>query len=285
MRLAYAVWSRATRRERRCPPPRRSGSLPLRCALRCVLWCMLWCTVSSAAGIGPGLVPGWGGRDAWRALTGCGKSPPDVSPRINTYGFRGCCAPVIASLRPSRLFIHSLLTLGAVARGAEPAPAATEDRDARERRVLAFVAEHQPDLADVLAHLAKKKPDEYAEAIADLDRGVRALSATRAKDERLFGIELRAWQARTRVDLLVAGWLAGGRKDRAKLEPALREAVTAELDAKAEHLAYRKERSAAWYDRQIVRLCDKRDELVSSRLNTLLAPEEKKPKPATGATK
>lgn len=173
----------------------------------------------------------------------------------------------------------------AASRGAEPAAAASGDPAARERRVLAFVAEHQPELADVLAHLERKKPDEYAEALADLDRGVLALAATRAKDERLHAIELRAWQARTRIDLLVARWLAGGGKDRAQLEPALRAAVAAELDAKAEHLAYRKERSAAWYDRQIVRLHDKRDELVAARLSTLLAPDQKKPKPAAGGTR
>jgi len=168
----------------------------------------------------------------------------------------------------------------AAARGAEPAAPSPEDRVAREQRVLAFVAEHQPELADVLAHLGKRKPAEYEAAIADLHRSVQALSTSRSKDERLHGIELRAWQARTRIDLLVARWLAGGKKDRARLEPALREAVTAELDVRAEHLAYRKERSAAWYDRQIVRLRDRRDELVAARLSAVLSPDEKKPKPS-----
>ncbi len=60
----------------------------------------------------------------------------------------------------------------------------------------------------------------------------------------------------------------------------------AERDARAEHLSIRKERSAAWYDRQIVRLRDKRDEVVTSRLDDLLgdlqgAPEKNSgPKPA-----
>ena len=140
MRLTGATWTRDTNRDRRCAPP-RSGSGPLRRVLSCMLWCMLWCTASCAMSRAVGIGPG--------LATGWG-------------GRDGCWA----------------LTLGAVAQGAEPAPATAEDRDARERRVLAFVAEHQPDLADVLAHLAKK-PDEHAEAIADLDRSVRALSATR----------------------------------------------------------------------------------------------------------
>jgi len=45
-----------------------------------------------------------------------GKSPPDVFPRMKTSGFHGCFAPGIASLRSSRLFIHSL----PAARGKSP---------------------------------------------------------------------------------------------------------------------------------------------------------------------
>ena len=44
-----------------------------------------------------------------RLLAARGKSPPDVFPRMKTSGFHGCYAPAIASLRSSRLFVHSLL--------------------------------------------------------------------------------------------------------------------------------------------------------------------------------
>jgi len=44
-----------------------------------------------------------------RDPAGRGKSPPDVFPRLKTFGFHGSSAPGIASLRSSRLFIHSLL--------------------------------------------------------------------------------------------------------------------------------------------------------------------------------
>ena len=111
---------------------------------------------------------------------------------------------------------------------------------------------------------------------------MRALAASRAKDERLYELELRAWQARTRIDLLVARWMADSKKTRAKLEPDIRAAIGAEIDARAEQLAYRKQRSAAWYDRQIVRLRDKRDELVTDRLEALLVEPGRKQKPAAG---
>ena len=174
--------------------------------------------------------------------------------------------------------VAALLMIDVTTAAAEPtaappagsAVAGTADRTAREQRVLAFVEKNQPELATLLSHLAKRKPEEYAEALAELDRKVLSLEAEKSKDERLHEASLRAWQARAQVDLLVARWIAGGKKNRSKIEPQLREAVNAELDARAEHLSIRKERSAAWYDRQIVRLRDKRDEVVTSRLDDLL---------------
>jgi len=46
-----------------------------------------------------------------RELTGRGKSPPDVFPRMKTDGVRWCCAPGVASLRSSRLYGQSLLAV------------------------------------------------------------------------------------------------------------------------------------------------------------------------------
>lgn len=173
--------------------------------------------------------------------------------------------------------VHAIVR-PACGRADEPA-AAPADAAVREQRVIAFVGRHQPELAELLARLAKRKPDEYAAAVAELDRKVLSLEADRAKDDRLYEAGLRAWQARTQADLLVARWIAGGKKDRATIEPQLRAAVNAELDARAEHLDIRKQRSAAWYDRQIVRLRDKRDDVVASRMNDLLGAQEKKSRP------
>jgi len=47
------------------------------------------------------------------ALTGRGKSPPGLFPGMKTSGLHGSCAPAIASLRSSRLFVHRLLALAA----------------------------------------------------------------------------------------------------------------------------------------------------------------------------
>jgi hypothetical protein len=95
-----------------------------------------------------------------------------------------------------------------VAAGRQPGVSAATD-PTRAERVRTFVREYQPELADLLDRLQDRKPDEYAAALADLDKTVLALAASKAKDERLHAIELRVWQARTRIDLLVARWMTG----------------------------------------------------------------------------
>jgi hypothetical protein len=154
-------------------------------------------------------------------------------------------------------------------------PVAATAQDEREQRVLSFVEAHQPELAKVLANLEKRKPAEYARAIEELDRSVQPLTTGKAKDPQLHELDVRAWQARTRVELLGARVMAGKEgkgkeKDREELERQLREAIAAELDIRAERLTYRKQRSAAWYDRQINRLSEKRDALIAARLKALL---------------
>lgn len=167
-----------------------------------------------------------------------------------------------------------------IAAADEPATVVSQDertQNEQAQRVMAFVETHQPELARVLANLQKRKPAEYARAIEELDRSVQPLVSGKAKDQRLHELQLRAWQARTRVELLGARLVAGKEdqgagktKDRDGLERQLREAIAAEFDIRSEQLAYRKQRSAAWYDRQINRLTAKREDLINARLKALL---------------
>jgi len=122
----------------------------------------------------------------------------------------------------------------------------------------------------VLAHLERRKPDEYRRALDDVAKRVAPLIGAKTKDPELLALEVRSWQARTRVELLVAQLLAGTTKRRGELEKKLREAIAVELDAKAAHLGYRKRRSMAWYDRQLDRIREERDELVAERMKSLL---------------
>jgi len=162
---------------------------------------------------------------------------------------------------------------------ADAASTPADVSDALDASVIAFVQEQSPELAAVLAHLERRKPDEYRRALDDVAKRVAPLIGAKTKDPELLALEVRSWQARTRVELLVAQLLAGTTKRRGELEKKLREAIAVELDAKAAHLGYRKRRSMAWYDRQIDRIHEERDELVEARMKSLLREQ-----PARGET-
>lgn len=145
-----------------------------------------------------------------------------------------------------------------------------DSAEARGEKVLAFVRAQSPELAAVLGHLARRNPADYEAAIDDLSGTIAKLAAALEKDPALHAIELELWRTRTRVELLGARLVTGSEHERAGLEARLREAVAAELEAKAAHLAYRRQRSMAWYDRQLDRLRDERDDLVESRVRSLM---------------
>lgn len=165
----------------------------------------------------------------------------------------------------------------------------TENKEARERRVIPFVEEQNPELAKLLAHLKKHKPVHYDQAVRELARTVTALSSSKGQDTDLYKLELRAWQAKTRVQLLAAQSMMG---DKEGLKAKLREAIQEELQVKADELAYRRERSMAWYDRQIENLQEDREKLVEARLKKLHSasakdgqPKAKKPRKRSDASK
>jgi hypothetical protein len=150
---------------------------------------------------------------------------------------------------------------------------AEETKEAREQRVVSFVKEHNPELAKLLAHLKKTKPEQFDHAVRDLAKTVTSLTNVKSRDARLYELELKGWQAKTRVQMLVAQSRVADKKDIADkkdLEPKLRAAVEEELKVKADELAYRRDKTGAWYDRQIKRLQDDREELVEARLKKLL---------------
>ena len=147
-----------------------------------------------------------------------------------------------------------------------------ETKEAREQRVTAFVEQHNPELAKLLAHLKKTKPEQYDQAVRDLARTVTSLINTKARDARLYELELKGWQAKTRVELLVAQSMVA---EKAGLEAKLREAVQEELKVKSDELAYRRDKTATWYNRQIERLEKDREELVETRVKKLLGGSRK----------
>lgn len=84
---------------------------------------------------------------------------------------------------------------------AKPAPGMTK---AREAAALAFVREHHPELEQLLIQLKESQPKQYEQAVRDLFRTSERLATFHERDPPRHNLELKAWQAKSRVQLLSA---------------------------------------------------------------------------------
>jgi hypothetical protein len=155
------------------------------------------------------------------------------------------------------------------AKEAEP-PAAE-----REKAALEFVRENHAELADLLELLKAMKPDQYRKAIAELWQTSRALANLKKNDERRYAAALDVWKARSRTELLAAQ-LAGapGAARESQLKAALENQMAAELRQHRLDRELMQERMRK-LDALIERLETKRDDLVESRLQTLMKKAER----------
>jgi hypothetical protein len=152
---------------------------------------------------------------------------------------------------------------------AEPSPAA------REEAALAFVRQNHPELADLLELLKAMKPDQYQKAVAELWQTSRTLANLKKNDERRYVAALDVWKARSRTDLLAARLAGAPGSDReSQLRAALENQMAAELRQHRLERELMVERMRR-LDATIERLESKRDELVESRLQTLLKKAER----------
>jgi hypothetical protein len=102
---------------------------------------------------------------------------------------------------------------------------------------------HLPELLPVLGHLRDHEPQQYAKAIADLDRAAKRLEIQSRRGEQFFDAALRQWQSRGRVDLLKARVrVRPSEADSVRLKAAMkdyRESELARLKLERETLAER----------------------------------------------
>lgn len=145
------------------------------------------------------------------------------------------------ALRPGIL----CLILIAVAGLASPAAAAADDPPSPEAAALAFVGEHHPELASLLAMLKTMRPDEYAKAIRELGQVSRSLGNLKARDPGRYELGLELWKARSRVDLLTARLAAADPRSAADLESPIREAVGAQLAVEIRQQRYERDQVEA----------------------------------------
>lgn len=126
-----------------------------------------------------------------------------------------------------------------------------EDAERKEADVrvddetLAFVREHQPELADLLKYLKAKRQSDYDEAMKEILRVRERLENLKKRDQELHDVELALWQNSARLRLWAASVSASGKKldeaDRKKLT----ELVTRENQLITKRLMLEKARAEA----------------------------------------
>ncbi len=94
-----------------------------------------------------------------------------------------------------------------------------------EKAVFEFVKEHQPEMADLLTFLKKKKSKDYHEAMRESRKVRERLMSIKDRDPEMYTVELAVWKNSAQIRLLAAAASAKGKlgeEDRAKLEELIK---------------------------------------------------------------
>ena len=142
---------------------------------------------------------------------------------------------------------------------------------AREAAALAFVREHHEELESLLIQLKESQPKQYEQAVRDLFRTSERLAMWQEKDPPRHKLELRAWQARSRIQLLTAMLLMSPQDKRTASE--LKESLQAEVKVRREILLLERERTSKRLERidaQIQSIDMNSEKLIERRVKQLI---------------
>jgi hypothetical protein len=146
--------------------------------------------------------------------------------------------------------------------GKGPLPTYTPEREAA---ALTFVSAHHPELAPLLAHLKKSRPQEYQKAIRKLFNDSERLAHSREMKPGRYELELQEWKLSSRIELLVARLTM----DRTpSLEAELRKALAEQLDVRRALLVQERERATQRLeslDKEIAELDENREKRLDEK--------------------
>lgn len=158
------------------------------------------------------------------------------------------------------------IPLKPVAKKTTTPPAFTPEREAAAR---AFIGRHHPELKALLDRLKPMNPTEYEKVVAELFQISENLATLQARDPRRYELDLEAWKARSRVELLAAQL---NYNPSPEAESALRQALGTQLDRELAQRRFDREAAEARLKKlndQIHRLEDGRASLLDARFHNL----------------
>ena len=156
----------------------------------------------------------------------------------------------------------------------------------REAAVMTFVQRNHAELADLLVYLRASQPEEYERAIKEIFRTTERLAAVQERDPLQYELEVAAWTAQSRVQLLAAKLKMGSSDELVK---QLRAGLQIQNDAKVALLKHERQKAADRLERlegDIARFEASRDEIIDKQLKLLTrAAAEGRPVKAGGKKK
>jgi hypothetical protein len=168
--------------------------------------------------------------------------------------------------------------VGAAASSARPSGSAKKEAKAkapltitpeREAAVLTFVQRNHDELAELLGYLKESEPAEYERAVRDIFRTTERLAGIQERDLLQYELEVAAWTAQSRVQLLAAK-LRMGSSD--QLVDQLRDALRLQNDAKLALLKHERKKVAdrlSKLDADIIRFENAKEDVIDRQLKLL----------------
>jgi len=139
----------------------------------------------------------------------------------------------------------------------------------REAAVMTFVQRNHAELAELLSFLKTSQPEEYERAIREIFRITERLDQIQDRDPLQYELEVAAWTAQSRAQLLAAKLKMGSSEELIK---QLREALKSQNEAKLALLKHERQRAAdrlAKIDGEIVRFDSDREKLIDRQVQLL----------------
>jgi hypothetical protein len=138
-----------------------------------------------------------------------------------------------------------------------------------EAAVMAFIQRNHAELADLLVYLRASQPEEYERAIKEIYRTTQRLAMIQERDPLQYDLEVAAWTAQSRVQLLAAKLKMGSSDD---LVNQLRSALQVQSAAKIDLLKHERQKAADRLEKiesDVTRLEANRSEVVERQLKLL----------------
>jgi hypothetical protein len=156
----------------------------------------------------------------------------------------------------------------------------------REMAALRFVAEHHPELGQVLERLKTVDVDEYRQAIREISESVEQLGRILQQDEELHALILGAWKIQSQAELLAAQFACAKEKDE-KVAQQIKDLLYRRVDLERRMVEHRRDRlleQVQYAEENLQRMQEHRERMVESRFNALTR-NPRKPAAAANAEK